>query len=164
MRTTRLRHPTLSELARISDEEARSELKEHLRRCPRCRTAAADYLWLSRELTTVLKTAAETVGVPVPIWQSVRERLSAARRRQVVIMRFSVAACLLLAVGTMLCSPPVRDLAAQGLTMPPQVAVARPVIRTTAGIAVATPTPSLGLAALSTPVPLLPPTPPAVDL
>lgn len=169
MRTVGFKHPTLSELAQAGDGEAGSEVQEHLRRCPRCHTIAADYLWLTRELTAALKFTAGTVGIPAPAWQPVRERLSAGRRRQAVVMRLSVAACLFLAIGTMLFSSPVGEIAAQNLTMSPQevrlnYAPPRPVTHTTVGMAVATPTPAFGLVVLPTPAPLLPPTPPDVEM
>lgn len=171
MRTAGFKHPTLSELAQASDGEAGSEVQEHLRRCSRCRTIAADYLWLTRELTAVFKLTAEAVSAPIPAWQPVRERLSAGRR-QAVVMRLSIAACLLLAIGTMMFSSPAKEIVAQGLTSPPHavearlsyVPITRPVIHSPLGVAVATPTPALRLAVLPTPAPLLPPTPPDVEM
>ncbi len=166
MRTINFGHPAPYELAQLGDEEAVSELQEHLRRCARCRTVAADYAWLTRELTTVLRAAAEAAGVPPHSgWQFVRERLSASRRRQAILVRLSLIACTFLAVGTMVFSSRPGDVAAQGVTMPPRAMVAtRPVTSVSARMSVATPTPPLGPVLFLTPAPLLPPTPPEVGI
>jgi|YNPBryantNP2012_1023418.scaffolds.fasta_scaffold00418_8 ribosomal protein L18E len=165
MRTVNFGHPALHELAQLGDEEAVSELQEHLRRCDRCRTVAADYVWLTRELTAVLRVAAEVAGAPCSRWQTVQKRLSAHRRRQAILVRLSLIACTFLAVGTMVLSSRPGDVIAQGVTMPPRAVVAtRPVTCVSARMSVATPTPALGQLLLSTPAPLLPPTPPDVGI
>jgi len=74
-------HPPEIELARISELKGSKELEEHLRWCSWCRRTLADYGWLQGEIEALLEAEAEAVPVPQPNWQSVRERMGRAERR-----------------------------------------------------------------------------------
>ncbi len=165
------KHLRETELAHLDDGSGGAHAMEHLRWCALCRSAAADYRWLRREVTATLMAAADVVPVPSPKWRAVQRRLSAGRRREVVGRRVSAIAgavsamCLMLSVSLM----PGTIVAAGALS--PDVAIApAPITAFLSGgrqASVATPTPAiLGEEATSPPTPTvgLPPTPPGPEV
>jgi predicted anti-sigma-YlaC factor YlaD len=173
-------HPSEVELARWSDgPEADAGLLEHLRWCARCRNVASEYRWLQEEVSAALADAAATAPAPRPRWWAVQESLSAARRRQVAGWRLSAIAGVVLCVSLMLSTAPVLDtavlMAQTAQVSSPEAAIATAPLTSAATPDCANPTPTpvvyrggQGTADCpnppsSTPVLILPPTPPRSD-
>jgi hypothetical protein len=127
-------HPGEAELARWGDGEARTDIVAHVRWCARCRSAVADYRWLTGEIGATLTAAADAVKVPRPQWWAVQERLLAGQQRRVAGWRSSALASVVLAVSLMLSLSPI---------LPPALGTA---------VAVRTPRPE----AVLVPAPLVP--------
>lgn len=96
-------HLSETELAQVSESEDREKLEGHLRWCSRCRRALADYGWLQGEVEALLEAEADAVPVPRSNWQTVRDRLGSAERRnkgREMLVAAGAALVLCLMVGT----------------------------------------------------------------
>jgi len=164
-------HLLETELAFLSDGETGDSVAGHLRWCARCRNTAADYRWLQGEIEGALAAAADAVPVPRSKWGAVQAGVQADRRRQAVGVHTSSFASVVMAICLMLFAPAfLSQSAATEVEQPQLMVIPAPVTVSVAderAITVNTPTPAIcsqEATPLPTPVFVLPPTPPKVEI
>jgi len=164
-------HLLETDLAFLSDGETDDSVAEHLRWCAHCRNTAADYRWLQGEIEGALAAAADAVPVPRARWWAVQAGARAGRRRQAVGARISSFASVVMAACLMLFAPAfLSQSAATEAKQPQLMVIPAPVTLSVAGeraITANTPTPAIcsqEATPLPTPVFVLPPTPPKVEI
>ena len=101
------RHVTDTQLADLEEGRADTAVVAHVRCCDYCRSRAAEYGWLRKQVESTLTLAAEGAHLPHPCWGGIQQRLQMARARRLVGLRASAVVGCALALCVLLALSPV---------------------------------------------------------